>query len=412
MQELKSVFLFETKTKAKNKAYIISVIVAVLIVFAITFLPTIIEAIEGDSSDSSDGEFGFHGDLVLYIDGHVNDELESVLGASFNVEKASSAEEVEKKVNEDSDKIGLVLESPMKGELIKKDVSISSMYIPVDQILEANYKYNIALPEAGIDTQKVAEIDRTRPSLKVKNLGKSVMGAIGFAYVALFFLYFLILMLGSTISTSVVREKESRMMEILITNVSPRSLIVGKVLSGVFLGLLETVCILISMAAGFFVNFRVLDHDNKMLRMVLESISWDMIVVFIIVTILGTTMYYFMFAALGALVSRMEDLQSAIAPATILVIAAFVFPMFSITEPNSIIMKVTSFVPFTSPLALVARYSMATVPLWQLLISLAILLVTAIIVAAIATKIYRMGSLNYGNRVGFFKALKKLSKKA
>lgn len=416
MQEFRSVFAFETRTKAKNKAYITSLIISVLIVFAMTFLPTILGAFEDEPSDTFGPDmitedFGYQGDLVLFIDGKVNDELEVILDSVFDVEKVSSAEKVKEEVEAESDKTGLILESPMKGEVIKKDVGITSTYVPIAQILQANYKYNIAMPKAGIDIAKVAQIEGTMPKLKETNLGKSAVGAIGFAYIAMFFLYFLILMLGSTIATSVIREKESRMMEILITNISSKTLIVGKVFSGVFLGLIEAVCVLASMALGLFINYKFLGQDSKLLTMVLESITWDMIVVFIVVTIFGTTLYYFLFAALGALVSRIEDLQSTTAPATILVVLAFILPMTSISRPDSTLMKVTSFVPFTSPLAMVARYSMTTVPVVQILLSLAILAATTVLVAMMAIKMYRMGSLNYGNKIGFITALSQLGDK-
>ena len=81
-------------------------------------------------------------------------------------------------------------------------------------------------------------------------------------------------------------------------------------------------------------------------------------------------------------------------------------PMMNLSMPDSILMKILSFVPFTSPLAMFVRYQMTNVTTIELLISTGILLVTLILVSILASKIYRAGTLNYGNRMKLFKALK------
>jgi len=116
-------------------------------------------------------------------------------------------------------------------------------------------------------------------------------------------------------------------------------------------------------------------------------------------------MYYFLYASVGALVSKVEEVNSAMTPVQFVFIAAFLLSSMGLNMPGGTLMRVISIVPFTSPMAMFIRYSMTTVPIVDLIGALVLLLVTLYIMAYLATRIYRMGTLNYGNRIGFFKAV-------
>ena len=148
-----------------------------------------------------------------------------------------------------------------------------------------------------------------------------------------------------------------------------------------------------------------------MLNAIIDSINPIDVLVFFVLAILGTTMYYFLFAGVGSLVTKLEEINSTMTPVTMLVVIAFILPMMSISDPESNIMKVASFIPFSSPLAMFARFTMSAVSRWELGLSIAILVVTTIAISRICIKIYRLGTLNYGNKLNLLKAIETVFEK-
>ena len=115
--------------------------------------------------------------------------------------------------------------------------------------------------------------------------------------------------------------------------------------------------------------------------------------------ILGFFIYAFIYASLASLVSRMEELATATLPATMLFIVSFMISMMSMASGNvnSTLMKICSYIPLTSPMAMFTRISMSSVPPIEIIISVLILVLSLIGTGVLAAKIYRLGVLLYGN---------------
>lgn len=114
--------------------------------------------------------------------------------------------------------------------------------------------------------------------------------------------------------------------------------------------------------------------------------------------VLGYFLYALMYAAVGSIVSRTEDLGQAVMPIMMLGFVAFYVPLFSISNADTLVVKIASYVPFTSPLTMLLRIGVGEVAIWQVIVSLLILLVTTFIFGWLAAKIYRTGVLMYGKR--------------
>ena len=127
--------------------------------------------------------------------------------------------------------------------------------------------------------------------------------------------------------------------------------------------------------------------------------------------ILGYLFFLFIYGALGALVSRTEDVSASATPVTFMFIAVFFIAVMGMQNTQGIVLKVASFVPFSSFMAMFVRVSMGTVSTIEVLISLGILLLTTGITGVLAAKIYRMGTLMYGNPVKLKHAIKLLMRK-
>jgi ABC-2 type transport system permease protein len=114
--------------------------------------------------------------------------------------------------------------------------------------------------------------------------------------------------------------------------------------------------------------------------------------------VLGFFIYAFLFGAVGSTVSKVEDINTAVMPITLLFVIAFLVVMMSMSSGNvdNLLMIVCSYVPFTSPMAMFTRIAMSTVPPYEIAISVAILMASTCGVGVLAAKIYRVGVLLYG----------------
>ncbi len=116
---------------------------------------------------------------------------------------------------------------------------------------------------------------------------------------------------------------------------------------------------------------------------------------------------------LGSLVSRTEDVQQLMMPVTLLIVAAFMITMFGLNMPESTMIVVSSYIPFFSPLAMFLRVGLLDIPLWEIGLSILILVVTIALLAWIGARVYRGGVLMYGTSTSLkdFKKALQLSKK-
>nr|WP_145405733.1 ABC transporter permease [Paenibacillus xylanexedens] len=226
-------------------------------------------------------------------------------------------------------------------------------------------------------------------------------------YLLIILLFTSTMMTGNMIASEITAEKSSRIMEILITSVSPLSQMFGKIIGIFMVGLLQ-IGIFGAVVAGNI----MLPHNRAVLgdlNMSVNDINIAVIVYGLIFYILGYFLYAVMFAAIGSMVSRTEELGQAVLPITMLSLVSFYIAIFSISTPNILLLKIASFIPFTSPTAILVRIGAGVAPTWEILLSLAILAVSILIFGWLAAKIYRTGVLMYGKRPTFkelFKAMK------
>ena len=140
----------------------------------------------------------------------------------------------------------------------------------------------------------------------------------------------------------------------------------------------------------------------------LFKIPGDILLNFALFGTLGYLFYAFIFGALGALVSRTEDISASATPITILFVAVFIISIVGMQNTDGLLLKVASFVPFSSFMAMFVRVSMGSVKLWEVILSLGILAASTLLIGILAAKIYRMGTLRYGNPIKLKDALKGL----
>ena len=244
-----------------------------------------------------------------------------------------------------------------------------------------------------IDTKQIST-DGTAATDEENDAPPTINYVIVYALLMMFFMS--IMMTGNMIAAEVTSEKSSRIMEILITSASPLAQMFGKVIGIFLIGLLQIAIIAAAVAANLN-----LPHNASILSdldLDLGQLNMNLLIYGLVLYILGYFLYALIYAAIGSIVSRTEDLGQAVMPITMLGLVTFYIPLFSISNANTMLVKVASYIPFTSPLSMLLRIGVGHVAFWEIVISLVILLVSIFVFGWLAAKIYRTGVLMYGKR--------------
>ena len=185
-------------------------------------------------------------------------------------------------------------------------------------------------------------------------------------------------------------------MELLITSANPTSMMFGKVLASCLAGLAQLT--LVFGSAILFYNVNKSQVSNPLIASLFD-IPLELFVYMIVFFILGFLIYAFMFGAVGSTASKLEDINTSVMPITYLFIIAVVVVVTSLTGGtiDNTVMKVCSFIPFTSPMAMFTRIAMSTVPWYEIAASIVILMGSVAGVGVLSARIYRVGVLLYGN---------------
>ena len=138
----------------------------------------------------------------------------------------------------------------------------------------------------------------------------------------------------------------------------------------------------------------------------LLDIPADVLIAFAVFGIGGFLFYAFLYGAMGALVSKTEDINKTAGTLQMVIMLVYFAVLFQLQKPDGMIMKVCSFLPFSSYSAMFVRIGMGKVAPWEVVMSAVILFVSIFFVGWLAAKIYRMGTLRYGNPIKLSRALK------
>ena len=222
------------------------------------------------------------------------------------------------------------------------------------------------------------------------NSGLRYLVAIGFGVVFLLAAS----LFGGTIAQSVVEEKQTRVVEILISAVPTRALLAGKVIGNTVLAMSQ----ILGLAAIAVVGLTVTDQ-TALLRGLGGPIAW-----FAVFFFFGFILLASLFAAAAAMVSRQEDIGSTTTPLTMLIMAPYFLVIFF--NDNPLVVGIMSYVPFSAPVGMPLRLFLGDAQWWEPLLSLAILVATCIAAIFVGAKIYENSLLRMGGRVKLSEALR------
>lgn len=199
---------------------------------------------------------------------------------------------------------------------------------------------------------------------------------------------------------AVVDEKANRTIEIVVSSVTPTQLMVGKIIGLALVGLTQVV------AWGVMLGVLMGIANSRLSFLSGVSIPPQMLVIAAIMFVLQYLLLGSLMAAIGSAVIDQKDAQSANGPVSLLAMAPMFFITAILIDPNGLISTILSILPFTSPLAMLMRVGMTSVPFWQIALSIGLMALTVAIAMWLAGKVFRMGMLEYGKSIPFLDVVK------
>ena len=343
----------EIMTKLRSKSYIISTIILLALVFAGVIFSAI-------------GPEMFDDDTTVATTGSVASTLQSMDGLA--VETLSSADAVRQAVLDGTVDAGVVPGDGPSGLLVLADREAPSSLMQMLSVA----------PELQL-------LDPNAPDPMLTYF-------IGFAFGIVFFMS--AMTFGQTIAQSVVEEKQSRIVEIMLATVSARAILAGKVLGNSVLAFAQIVLIAAIVLLGGAVTGS---------QLLLDGLGMP-IVWFVVLFTVGFVMLAALYAAAAALVSRAEDLATATSPIMMLVMIPYFLVIFF--NNNPLALQIMSYVPFSAPVAVPMRVYLQTQEWWEPYLSLAILIAFTVLVIGFAARVYERSLLKTGAMVKWRDALK------
>jgi ABC-2 type transport system permease protein len=396
----------ELKEKLLSKAFIISTLLIPVFMFGIILIQgavmqfkgdthTILEIISESPSLSSELKSAFSKDKSIG---------ESKYSIAY---KSMSRAQVKKYVEEKN------------SELINEKIS-GIVFIPVTAFKDKGVEYYSKTPQAFAVTSKISspiniclmdlffkdkpigreELSYARSNVNVKTykvseekrVAETGMGNMILAYLFSFLLYFSLIMMGSQAMQSVIEEKNSRVVEILLSSVYSRELLAGKILGTAITGVLQMAIWLLPVFMLVSTTWFVLPP-----QLTIDVSPW-LLLYFLYNYFIGMITFIGLFAMVGSIFDNAQDAQSGMWPIMLAIMLPFFITFSMANNPNNSLANAASLLPLASIIVMPAKMALTGVALWKVLLSVSINLATIAVVFTLAGKIYRVGILRIGTK--------------
>ncbi len=410
MKDIKEIIKFTINEIIHKKIFIVTNIIILVLILLLVNAPNLLKTFNVDLSS-------LYTEKVLIID--ENNIMENSV-ESLNSEDSYITYEV---INEaySEDTLKTELEEGKYNyalELNKENSNVNIKYIDDTSLATNSKDFNISLIESLYTDLQISKLDLTEDE-KINinpvfiydelNLSEtegeetSSGSAVSIGMLLSFVLFFTVYLFAFQVSSAVTTEKTSKIVETLLTSTSSKNIILGKTIGVGILGLTQILVILIFtyISATLFLPADII---NGIIN--LSDLTFTVVFIGILYFVLGYLLFSFLFALAGATVNRLEDVQLANTPISLISILGFYLGYFSGLTPTSSINMIASYIPISSPFSMPARYLLGLASETELLISIIILVVTIIIIANISIRIYSSAILNTGSKMNIKSLIK------
>jgi len=420
----------EYLNKIGNKSFILMTLLLPILLSGITFLISFLSSVNNDTSKNIsvvDNTGYIYQKLdsstdIIYdlIDDATIDEAKEISRNKSDygllyINNFDSPEEIAESImfiSETSPSFTVLNKLESQLESILTDENFRILGIDINQINSS--KIIVNLFQESFDGEETTRLDGI-----VK---------LGFGFALGMLLYFFIFAYGSMIMMSVMEEKTSRIVEIIISSVKPFNLMTGKIIGVSLAGLTQVLIwgVMFSVFSYFFSTYFGISASSSSGEIILSTEEADAIsssalemisafmnlpltnifIAFIMYFLGGYFLYASMFAAVGAAIDNQADAQQFMLPVTLIIIIGLYVGVLTVPEdPNGIVAQIFSYIPFTSPIVMLMRIPHG-VPLYEQILSVTILFSSVLLIVWISAKIYRVGILMYGKKVTYGELIK------
>lgn len=415
MKKFEIVLRYEMKEYFTNKVFMALTLFLALLGAVLPFLPRFVDMsdftgvqIVGESDAVGDGGETGKPDVFLYLDqaGVVQPELLAQMFANSEWKEAADVEEIRAAVEAQEAEAGFVVTGATEYEYYVFNKAMTDRNTAMfEQAMKIFYRTNYC-NSVGWNLEEITAMYDVPVTVTENILNKDTSSNYWYCYLLVILVFMLIVYYGQMIAVSVTNEKSNRAIEVLVTSTSSNSLLFGKVIAGAIGGVFQMGVILGAVLISYQINR---EQWGGMLDMFLH-IPGDVMAAFAFFGLGGYLFYAFLYGAMGALVSKTEDISKSVSGLMVVVMAVYFFSLLQLTNVDGQVIKILSFLPISSYSTMFARIGMGTVAPWEIIVSFLILVASIVGTGILGAKIYRMGTLRYGNPIKISTALKDLKK--
>ncbi len=434
MNHLPLIIKREYLTKVKNKSFIVMTILSPIIMIALIAVVAYLSQLNNETVRTIS---------ILDESGLVQNVFKNSEKTTYHILENNMSLEEAKVLSKETAAYGLLhVEKFDAIETVSNHIKFYSEETPslnlisdLETKLEKKFT-NMKLRENGVDVTMINAskifVDIAQESFKGEKTSKvdSIVKLV-FGLAAGYLLFMFIIIYGNMIMRSVIEEKTSRIIEVIISSVKPMQLMLGKIIGTSLAGITQfaiwiILCSILMTIVSAFLGIdmaqmqtpqqEIIQHaaENPELNMKMQDVLnafynlplVNLVIAFVLFFIGGYLLYSSLYAAIGAAVDNETDTQQFLLPIIIPLILAVYIGIFTVIEdPHGTVSTVFSFIPFTSPVVMLMRIPFG-VPLWQQLVSLLLLIGTFMFTVWFAAKIYRVGILMYGKKPSYRELIK------
>ena len=396
MRDIFTVMKFTIKDKVKRKSFIISTLIILILIIIGFNVPNLIKMFNEDNT----------GNKLLIIDsknvfeGTLENLKQMDLGYEFEITNEDlKFEDVKQKIEDKEIKEAIIISPENEKVKISYIVENTTMINEVPEgcknALTSIYS-SLKISKLGLSEQQLQSITPNFEFNLEQTEEKSASGNILVMMIMSIVLFYAIYFCAYQVSSSITTEKTSKIIETLVTSTSPKTIVLGKTIGIGVVGLAQMALIVSTalISAKTFLEPGLLESILDM-----SNITPYLGAMTAIYFILGYLTYALLYALTGSTVSKPEDIQSANSPVAILAVIGFYLSYFTMMNPTSKLNVFASLFPISSPFCMPFRIMMGLANTTDVIISIAILIVTIIVIASVAIKIYSNAILNYGTKM-------------
>ncbi len=403
MKDLKVVTLFTMKEMLKRKSFIVTTIIILVLIILGFNIPNIINFFTKNNTQTESETELLIVDANNVFEGTLENLNSMNLGYNIKVSNENlTFDDIKSKIENEEIEEAIIIEPKDTKTynlryIVKNMATISNL--PEDLLNAINTVYtNLQISKLGLTQEQLSSLTASFEYSIEQTEEQEVSGNVMVIMLLSLVLFYAIYFCAYQVSSSITTEKTSKIMETLVTSTSPRTIVIGKTIGIGIVGLVQ-VCLFVATAlisAKLFLEPGILESVLDM-----SKFTPYLAIITILYFILGYFAYALLYALTGSTVSKPEDIQSANTPVAILAVIGFYLSYFTMMNPTSDLNVFASIFPISSPFCMPFRIMMGVASTTDVIISIAILVVTILIVANVAIKIYSNAILNYGTKMSF-----------